>query len=74
MLETRQKAARQMDHEGKGERRNAEYPARMPALRAGDVMASLLRGRPGFFPGMSAKVVPQGDEALSFEEDGGYFF
>ena len=40
-LEAWQKAARQMDRRGKGERRfkNALYPDRMPALKAGNVMA-----------------------------------
>ena len=76
MLETRQKAARQMDHKGKGERARPEYPDRMPALRAGDVMASLTRRT---FPLKGGKVNKGGTArlmipALSFEKDRAVFY
>ena len=60
---------------GKGKGRKPEYPDRMPALRAGDVMASLTRRTFPFENGNVNKggtarlIIP----ALSFEKDRAVF-
>ena len=60
-----------MDRRGKGERRYiALYPDRMPALKAGNVMAFPQERMNGRGACLSTKVVPQGDfHALSFEQE-----